>query len=139
MSLFDLEIVRRIREMRRTKPILRFWGDQPLETKSKDFLRKKTSQKLFWALFGIGLIFLVHPAHAGKILEVRPTPVVMSHILTTPLPANTPQPTPVPPSGRPVRITSGLVILFVVGLLIALTMAGIGLGLGLWMKRRDKS
>jgi hypothetical protein len=139
MSLFDLELVRRIREMRRTKSIRCFLDDQPLETRSKDFLRKKTSQKLFFALFGIVMIFLVHPAHAGKILEVRATPVVIRQILTTSLPASTPQPTTIPPSGRPVRFTSGLVVLFVVGLLIALAMAGIGLGLGLWMKRRDKS
>jgi hypothetical protein len=94
---------------------------------------------VFGALLGFGLIILVHPVHASRVLEAHGNSVGMAQTLTTSLPVSTPQPTPVPPPGRPVRITPGLVVLFVVGLLIALAMSGIGLALGLWMKRHDRT
>jgi len=139
MSLFNHELVRRIRKMRRTKLKRRFGEDQPLEKRTKIFLRKKTSWKVIWALFGFVLIFMAQPVHASKILDARAAPVIRKQTSATSSPVSTPQPTTVPAPVKPGRITTGLVVLFVVGLLIALAMVGFGLGLGLWMKRRDKS
>lgn len=78
--------------------------------------------------------------HAGRGMDAGTVPVLVRQAFT-PTPsatASTPQPTSKSESGRPVRITSGLILLFVAGLLVALTMAGIGLALGFWMKRHDK-
>ena len=78
--------------------------------------------------------------HAGPGMDTGSVPVLVRQAITpTPLASSsTPLPTSISESGKPVRITTGLILLFVAGLLIALAMAGIGLGLGFWMKRHDK-
>lgn len=139
MSLFNIKPVRRLSRVRCLKSIRRSRRDQPLESRTSFFLRKYTFRMVFGALLGFGLIILVHPVHASRMLESHANSAGMAQALTTSLPVSTPQPTPVRPSGRPVQITPGLVVLFVVGLLIALAMSGIGLALGLWMKRHDKT
>ncbi len=92
------------------------------------------------AFLSIVLFTPVKAVHAGPGLNRGIVPVSMRQALT-PTPSatgNTPQPPSTIETGRPVRITTGLILLFVVGLFIALAMAGIGLVLGFWMKRHDK-
>lgn len=138
MWLSDMKLVRCISQMHRTILSADFLVGRSSGSRL-GFLRKAASPLILGAFFGLVLMVPFKRVHAAVRLETRLAPAGMGQALVMPQAASTPQPTPAPASGRPVRVTTGLVLLFAAGLLIALVMAGIGLALGLWMKRHDKT
>jgi len=138
MWLSDMKLVRCISQMHRTILTADFSVGRSSGSQL-GFLRKAASTIILVALFGLVLMIPFKRVHAGVRFETHLAPVGIGQALGMPLAAGTPQPTPAPASGRPVRITPSLVALFAAGLLIAFVMAGIGLALGLWMKRHDKT